>query len=158
VIDVFTVAALVTFQAMAAERGGAAVEHGPHDLGLRRGQAVGVEILCPEGMKHLRQGGGHGSCSVAGSVGLGQGRKQIEGICGGGWPPLGRYQVQIVASGGQRVMTEQFLERYPIDPGFQQMGREAMALMPSSALSAQLCQSLVAGELRYSDHSRTLGA
>jgi hypothetical protein len=44
--------------------------------------------------------------------------------------------MQIAAGGGQVMMTEQLLERDQIDLGFQQMGREAVPLMPSSALTA----------------------
>jgi len=65
---------------------------------------------------------------------LGQGRKQIKGIRGGGRPPLGGYEMQIATGGGQMIMAEQFLECDQIDTGFQQMSSETVPLMPSSAL------------------------
>jgi hypothetical protein len=45
--------AVVAFEAMAAEDGGAAVAHGAPDLRLRGAHAVGVEILRPERLKDL---------------------------------------------------------------------------------------------------------
>jgi hypothetical protein len=85
VIDIVAMAALVAFQTMAAQGGGPAVEHGSNHLGLRRGQAVGIEIFNAEDMEHLcqtcpelsRRGGRHGACPVPGLMRLGQGREQI---------------------------------------------------------------------------------
>jgi len=48
VIDIVAMTARVALQAMAAQGRGPAVEHRSKHLGLRRGQAVGIEILGPE--------------------------------------------------------------------------------------------------------------
>jgi hypothetical protein len=64
---------------------------------------------------------------------LGQGREQIKGVRGSGRPPLGGYEMQIAAGGGQVIMTEQLLERDQIDACFQQMGRETVPIMLNSA-------------------------
>lgn len=91
VVDVFTVPAVVTRKAMAAEGGGAAVAHGAPDLCLRGAHAVGVERLGPEGLEDLGQGSGHRRSSTAGtgSVQRRQSGEQVEGVGVGRGPPLG---------------------------------------------------------------------
>ena len=126
--------ARIALQTMAAQGRGPAVEHSSKHLGLRRGLAVGIEILGPESLEHLRQGSGHSACPVPGLMRLGQGREQIKGIRGGGRPPLGGDEMQIATGGGQVIMTEQFLECDQIDTCFQQMSSETVPIMPSSAL------------------------
>jgi hypothetical protein len=112
-------AARIALQTMATQGRGPAVEHSSKHLGLRRGQAVGIEILGPESLEHLRQSGRHCACPVPGLMRLGQGREQIKGIRGGGRPPLCGDEMQIATGGGQVIMTEQFLECDQIDTCFQ---------------------------------------
>ena len=97
------------------------------------GQAVGIEILGPERLEHLRQVGGHSACPVPGLMRLGQGREQIKGIRGGGRPPLCGDEMQIATGGGQVIMTEQFLECDQIDTCFQQMSSETVPERMDSA-------------------------
>ena len=56
VIDIVAMTARIALQTMAAQGCGPAVEHSSKHLGLRRGQAMGIEILGPESLEHLRQG------------------------------------------------------------------------------------------------------
>jgi len=114
VIDIVAMAARIALQTMAAQGRSPAVEHCSKHLGLRRGQAVGIEILCSESLEHLcqacpelsRRGGGHNAYPVPDLIRFGQGREQIKGIRGGGRPPLCGDEMQIATGGGQVIMTE----------------------------------------------------
>ena len=138
VVDGAAVAAAVTRLEVTAERGGAAGREGAQDPVLeRRDRVGGAEAGAMPTHDRSELGGGLGPCRSRrlrrGAHGRSV-RQEVERLGHDSRGLLGRlHEMEVARRRSQALVPQEALQGVEVDTGLEQMRREGVALMPTSA-------------------------